>query len=295
MLRLVPYGKTRAVRRSFPVCWTAMVCLLFIPQPTRAETTVWPLGDSITYGEGVGGGYRERLLTRLTADQFGGPGGFQFVGTTTINPSPVLTAASQAHHEGHRGYRIDEISSNLNGSDNSTIYDDTNHGGYWLTGGPGGTLIPSTDNILLLIGTNDFLQNRDLAHAPDRLSALVAKITTLRPDANLLVSNIPPLTTSIYGSHDVTGYNAAIPGIVQSFSSAGKHVYFVDQYSNFFDSGGMLRYLQSDGTHPNLDGYNAMGDTWAQALAAVPEPGMSLMVAAATGLLLSRRRKGALI
>lgn len=282
--------------RCRSVLFLAVVVASLISWPSRAQTTIWPLGDSITYGEGRGGGYRERLFLDLSAAQFGGPSGFQFVGTCVINPSPILTAASQVRHEGHRGYRIDEIGTNLNGSDNSTIYDDTNHGGFWLTGGPGGTLVPSTDDILLMIGTNDFIQNRDLAHAPDRLSALIGKITTLRPNANLFVSNITPLTTSIYGSKDVTGYNAAIPGIVDSFAGAGKHVYFVDQYSNFFDSGGTLRYMQGDGTHPNADGYNAMGDTWARALqAAVPEPDVApLVVAAATGLSLRRGRRRAI-
>jgi hypothetical protein len=258
--------------------------LLVLPRPASAETTLWPLGDSITYGETVQGGYRDRHYQNLTAAGFGGAAGFRFVGTTTINPSPLLTATSQARHEGHRGYRIDEISSNLNGSDNSTVYDDTNHGGYWLTGGPGGTLIPSTDVILLLIGTNDFIQNRDLPKAGNRLDALVGKITMLRPNANLLVSNIPPLTTSIYGAHDVTGYNASIPGIVNKYAALGRHVSFVDQYSNFFDTGGNLRYLQSDGTHPNAAGSNAMADTWARALQNIPEPGALTLTTAILGL-----------
>jgi len=271
----------------------AVLALLMAASAADAQTTIWPLGDSITYGETMpgGGGYRERLYVRLAASQYGGPAGFRLVGTCVINPSATLTAAGQEHHEGHRGYRIDQISTNLNGSDNTTVYDDTNHGGYWLTGGPGGTIVPSTDNILLMIGTNDFLQNRDLANADDRLSALVGKLTTLRPNANVFVSNITPLTTSIYGSKDVTGYNAAIPGIVKSYSDAGKHVYFVDQYSNFFDGSGNLRYMQADGTHPNADGYNAMGETWARALESVPEPGAGLVMVGVWGILSGRPRR----
>ncbi|HEY7115449.1 MAG TPA: SGNH/GDSL hydrolase family protein [Tepidisphaeraceae bacterium] len=257
----------------------AVIAVMIAACGSQAQTTLWPLGDSITYGEGVPGGYRDPLFVRLGVDRFGGTNGFRFVGTCVINPSPTLTAAAQTRHEGHRGYRIDQISTNLDGSDNSTVYDDTNHGGYWLTGGPGGTLVPSTDVILLMIGTNDFLQNRDLAHATDRLAALVGKLTTLRPTANVLVANIPPLSTSIYGSHDVSAFNESIPGVVKTYADAGKHVWFVDQYSNFFDSGGDLRYLQGDGTHPDADGYRAMADTWGQALQALPEPNMPMLAA----------------
>ena len=145
-----------------------------------------------------------------------------------------------------------------------------------------------------MIGTNDFIQNRDLPNASNRLDALVGKITTLRPNASVIVSNIPPLTTSIYGAHDVTTYNASIPGIVSRYTALGRHVAFVDQYSNFFDTGGNLRFLQSDGTHPNAAGYNAMADTWAQAIATVPEPIAVAPAGVALALCSRRHRRRAL-
>ena len=57
--------------RCRSVLFLAVVVASLISWPSRAQTTIWPLGDSITYGEGRGGGYRERLFLDLSAAQFG--------------------------------------------------------------------------------------------------------------------------------------------------------------------------------------------------------------------------------
>ena len=63
---------------------------------------IMPLGDSITRGNDVLGGYRAPLNTLLTnwLDTF------TFVGSQTDYTTPALTAAGQTHHEGHGGYTI---------------------------------------------------------------------------------------------------------------------------------------------------------------------------------------------
>src|SRR5689334_17727296 len=63
----------------------------------QADITIMPLGDSITHGYTVAGGYRTRLYSDLNNAGFS----FTLVGSSTDNPTSVLSQAGQAHHEGH--------------------------------------------------------------------------------------------------------------------------------------------------------------------------------------------------
>ncbi|WP_460494999.1 GDSL-type esterase/lipase family protein [Dactylosporangium cerinum] len=47
--------------------------------------------------------------------------------------------------------------------------------------------------VLLHIGTNDVIQNFDLAGAPGRLSGLIDRITSAAPGADVFVASITPL------------------------------------------------------------------------------------------------------
>ena len=87
--------------------------------------TIMPLGDSITRGTGVLGGYRTELYNKLTK----AGSHFTFVGSTADNASATLTSAGQIHHEGHGSIRINQIEANL---DANTHYQDGI--GYWLAG-----------------------------------------------------------------------------------------------------------------------------------------------------------------
>src|SRR3954452_8961305 len=146
---------------------------------------VMPLGDSITDGVTVPGGYRIGLWQRFVKH------GYQvdFVGSLSNGPSTL----GDHDHEGHSGWRIDQIDGSITG---------------WLR-----TYAPHT--VLLHIGTNDVIQNHDLANAPARLSALVDHITASAPAAEVFVATIIPLANSGQEAN-VRTFNAAIPGIVQS-------------------------------------------------------------------------------
>src|SRR5690242_9750860 len=94
----------------------ALGILLVWEAAADADLTIMPLGGSVTWGGAPGfdivpGGYRTRLYTDLQNAGYS----FIFVGTSTDNPSPVLTAAGQTHHEGHPSYNLDQIASNLDG------------------------------------------------------------------------------------------------------------------------------------------------------------------------------------
>ncbi|NUR26080.1 MAG: GDSL family lipase [Catenulispora sp.] len=193
---------------------------------------VMPLGDSITDGITVSGAYRTGLWQRFVA------GGYKvdFVGSLYGGPA----AQGDHDHEGHSGWRIDQIDANITG---------------WL-----GSYQPHT--VLLHIGTNDVLQNHDVANAPARLSALIDHITASVPGAEVFVAQIIPLANSGQNAQ-VRTYNAAIPGIVSSKVSAGKHVHLVDMYD------ALTTADLADGVHPTAGGYDKMAATWYSALLSV--------------------------
>ncbi|GIG91274.1 GDSL-type esterase/lipase family protein [Plantactinospora endophytica] len=198
-----------------------------------AAVRVLPLGDSITDGFNVPGGYRIDLWQKVVA------GGYtvDFVGSQTNGPASL----GDRNHEGHSGWRIDQIDANIVN---------------WLN-----TFQPRT--ILLHIGTNDIFQNRDLPNAPNRLAALIDRITTTAPDAKLFVATIVPAGSASTDAQ-VRSFNAAIPQIVQTRANAGRQVYLVNMYN------ALTAADLADGVHPNATGYSKMATTWYNALLAVP-------------------------
>jgi lysophospholipase L1-like esterase len=203
----------------------------------RAESNggvrVMPLGDSITEGTQVPGGYRIGLWQRLAA------GGYRidFVGTQYNGPASL----GDHDHEGHPGWRIDQIDANIGG---------------WLSSA-------SPRTVLLHIGTNDVLQNYNLAGAPGRLSTLIDHITAGAPSADVFVATIIPLASASQEAA-VRTFNAAVPGIVQSKVNAGKHVHLVDMHSV------LTAADLTDGIHPTAAGYDKMATAWYAALRSVP-------------------------
>lgn len=214
---------------------------------------VMPLGDSITEGIQVPGGYRIGLWQRLAT------GGYRvdLVGTQFNGPA----ALGDHDHEGHPGWRIDQIDANIGG---------------WLQN-------TSPRTVLLHIGTNDVLQNYNLSGAPGRLSGLLDRITAAVPSADVFVATIIPLSNAGQENAART-FNAAIPGIVQSKVNAGRRVHLVDMHS------ALTTADLIDGVHPTATGYDKMAATWYAALRAVPgsigtstTPASSALVSAASG------------
>jgi lysophospholipase L1-like esterase len=207
---------------------------LLTPTAASAETNggvrVMPLGDSITDGFNVPGGYRISLWQQLAA------GGYtvDFTGSGFNGPA----ALGDHDHEGHSGWRIDQLDANI-----VTWLRNTN---------------PHT--VLLHIGTNDLNQNFDIANAPARLSALIDKILANAPGVELFVAQITPETNPALEAR-VQAYNAAIPAIV---AGKGARVHLVDLHSPLTTAD------LADGVHPNTNGYNKMANVWYAALRSVP-------------------------
>lgn len=230
---------------------------------------IMPLGDSITMGWPVAGGYREPLYNHLHAAGYA----FSLVGSSTENPTTTLADAGQVHHEGHGGY---VIRGNLNpplvvdGMTRPGLHENL---GAWI--GPGKA---APDVILLMVGTNDIYCDYQRATAPDRLAALVDHIYEYRPDVSLFVASITPMRDPVKDAC-AQAYNAAIPGIVAAQRKLGRDVRFVDMHGAV-----AVNDLDADGLHLAASGCDKMADAWAGAIiAAVPEPDTSAL--AITGVL----------
>jgi lysophospholipase L1-like esterase len=197
---------------------------------SNGGTRVMPLGDSITEGTQVPGGYRIGLWQRMAAAGYR----VDLVGSQFNGPA----ALGDHDHEGHPGWRIDQIDADVSG---------------WLR-----NTTPRT--VLLHLGTNDILQNYDVAGAPGRLSALLDHIKAAAPAADVFVATLIPLANSGQESAART-FNAALPGIV---SGKGSRFHLVDMHS------ALTAADLIDGVHPTAGGYDKMAATWYAALRSVP-------------------------
>ncbi|MFC4591192.1 ricin-type beta-trefoil lectin domain protein [Sphaerisporangium corydalis] len=157
---------------------------------------VMPLGDSITDGLTVPGGYRINLWQKMVADGRR----VDFVGSLFNGPSGL----GDHDHEGHSGWRIDQVDANIVN---------------WSR-----TYTPRT--VLLHIGTNDMYQNP--SGAAGRLGTLLDRIFSTAPDTYVFVATIIPLNGA---DATVRAFNASIPGLVQTRAAAGRRIFLVDMYS----------------------------------------------------------------
>ena len=259
---------------------------------TRPAIDIYPLGDSITLGVSnlypprgyFPGGYRGRLDQLLISE--GVP--HRFVGTSTMNPSEELASHGQTHHDGHGGYRIDQISTDLNGL--AHLWSD--NGGHWLTGVRGRAPI-YPEVVIIHLGTNDIFRWYDPGvHYPtpsgyvnysdpsqrtrfvndmvNRLSKLVDKIVTLRPAARIVLSSIVPM--ELHNFLPVTDeYAGGVAWLAARERHRHRHVVYADVYHHFVkDVRGRPVPIQGlvspPGIHPTPAGYSVMASVYLQAI-----------------------------
>ena len=218
------------------------------PCPTDGTACkIMPFGDSITdgYNSDTPGGYRVELF-RL-AHSAGK--NITFVGSGWNGPDSVDGAPFPHNHEGHSGWTIAPA------------------------GGRSGisTLVASVmpkytpDIVLLMIGTNDAIDNYQMADAPTRLKALIDSIYAQLPNVLIVVAQpIPSRGEASKGddtalSDRIKTFNATIPGVVKAQADAGKHILLVDMFTPFNPN---KTSLIEDQWHPNLAGYVLLGTQW---------------------------------
>ena len=226
----------------------ALTLGLLVPAGTSAEEQklrIMPLGDSITDGFTVVGGYRIPLWYMLQEKgivdgmDFVGPNGWYIDGVVDYN------------HAGYSGYTIADCP----GRQGIYNFIDT-----LMTDYP-------ADVVMLQIGTNDIISSYDLDHAGERLELLVDSILTYIPEGGLLyVSTIPYMDadvttyTDAYTAEEmdaaVDAYNDKVKALVAKKQSEGKPVAQADVNSV------LTKADLSDGVHPSEDGYKKMAAYW---------------------------------
>ncbi|MEI7908428.1 MAG: family 43 glycosylhydrolase [Verrucomicrobiota bacterium] len=206
--------------------------------PTAPVLRIMPLGDSITEGNAIAGGYRAPLQQLLANAGYN----VDFVGTLTNNPGPLL----DMDHEGHPGYRIDQIDSGVAG---------------WAA------TVADPDVILLLIGTNDYGQDYNTSTAINRLDTLITDMVSLRPKARIVVANLIQRTDNATADAAILStFNPNIPTIVNNHIALGHKVSFLDMRSGLGPSDLI------DGLHFNQAGADKMAAKWFQAIGALISP-----------------------
>jgi lysophospholipase L1-like esterase len=222
--------------RTSEVCRFAVIALFaFAGLSASAQTStnlrIMPLGDSITagYRSTTNNGYRQDLVTALSSQV----GTIDMVGT--LNDGPM----GDPDHEGHSGYRIDQIASLTNAALNSY----------------------KPNVVLLMAGINDLGQGYEVSTAPNRLASLIDQILAAEPDATVLVAKLIVNATASVEAEVVT-FNDALPAIVNSRASAGEHVYLVD-------TSAITTSDLEDGLHPNDTGYQLLANAWDGAIETV--------------------------
>lgn len=204
-----------------------------------------PLGDSITDGFNVPGGYRIELFRVAHA----AGKSLTFVGSGANGPTMVNNVAFPRNHEGHSGFTIDRSTGR--------------EGILPLVDGAMSTHRPHI--VTLMIGTNDVNLNVDLANAPQRLGTLLDRIHTADPNVLLVVAQIVPSQTESLNVR-VRSYNQAIPGLVQTRAMAGRHIVLVDMYTAFTSNPSFATALLADNLHPNTAGHTRLAQTWYAAI-----------------------------
>ena len=249
-----------------PLLCIAAICILLIGAShlyaVEPPVTIMPLGDSITDGDssnGVEGGYRNRLYNLLAAAGYN----VDFVGTMSDPNNPALP---DPDHQGMSGWRVDELIDGRIADPAAGNIDE------WLS------VEADPDVVLVLIGTNDFLQDlyelrtESVSGVLAELDILIAKIATTRPYAKIIVSNLIP-TAAFYGGQTAeateatqVAFNNGIPALVAQHVALGRQVSWLDMHSELTTSD------LYDTVHPTPGGYDKMADAWEASLTSVISP-----------------------
>ena len=192
------------------------------------------LGDSLTEGADIPGGYRAPLFDILSHDL-----GLwvDFVGSRTTRPAD---GQLDIDHEGTGGIRASTVESNI-----ATI----------AANNP-------ADFALVMLGTNDVLQtsNPD-ATVPGDLLSIIQELHFANTSIEILLGELPP-TDRDGGATEIPAVNALLPGVIADATNVGIDASLVD-FSNIT----LADYY--DGLHPDEDGVVKFAQNWLAGLQAV--------------------------
>jgi len=218
----------------------SVVVSLALTSPVVAQSRVMPLGDSITEAETGFSSYRYWLWNELLDDGYD----VDMVGSMSgVYNGPPLNPDFDQDHEGHWGWRADEILGQL---------------AVWAAA-------TQPEVVLLHLGHNDLWQGQGVASTIADLSAIIDVLRTENPTVTVLFAQVIPSTVS--GLSEIPGLNTEIATLAASLTTPGSPVVVVDQWTGFDPVTDTY-----DGVHPNALGEQKMAARWLTGLAGVLEP-----------------------
>lgn len=224
--------RLRSLSPMRPWMMVALSVLAAAQADSRADPVrIMPLGDSITEARDGYAAYRYWLWKDLEAAGHS----VDFVGSRfgVYNGSPPYTDYDQ-DHEGHWGWRADEILANI---------------GAW-------SAAYTADIVLIHLGHNDLWQNQSVAGTIGELGAIIDTIRVANPNATFLLAQIIS-STATYWLDSIPALNAGIPALAESKHRDESPVLVVDQHTGFDPWNDTY-----DGVHPNESGERKIAAKW---------------------------------
>ena len=206
-------------------------------QSSRSNATVkiMPLGDSITESLSPHNSYRYHLWHLLLNKDYR----IDFVGSLHgVGGGPPANPDFDIDHEGHAGWRADEILANIQ---------------MWATQA-------APDVVLLHIGTNDLCQRQSVASTVTDIGHIIDVLRTVNPRIQILLAQLIGQASS--SNCGIPALNAQLPGLAADKTHPKSPIVLVDQFTGFDPA-----TMTYDGEHPNDIGDSRMADRWFEKLA----------------------------
>lgn len=202
-------------------------------------TTIWALGDSLTYGVSwpadTPGGWRALVAEALPA--------LDWLGSSIENPAP---GRDDLRHDGHPGWRLDEIAALVTGETAPDIV--------VVQGGSNDVIQRWAPGRPFHQRYDEFDDDERSAFAADALARYDALLSAVAATgARVVTWTVPPIGPggALYGSPSVSDLNAAIPAV------AARHQASVADVNTALAPDGRVTpgNLGGDGVHPTPNGY----------------------------------------
>ncbi len=226
------------------------------PIQPRSPMHILPLGDSITQAFGNNRSYRYYLWVKLINAGIN----FKFIGSMHSNfgGNPIWPPY-RGHffdntHEGHAGWRTDQILDGFTGHDSERLMT-------WLQG-------YTPDVVLLHLGTNDAYQDKDNSSTENNLKQIIFELRIRNPNVIILLAKLIP-TGFPRVNPLIDALNVAIDDIAREMDTPASPVIVVDQHAGFDPKTDTY-----DGIHPNKLGEKKMAKKWFQAIKALIDRGL---------------------
>jgi lysophospholipase L1-like esterase len=208
--------------------------------PAPAPVKILPLGDSITQGREFSQSYRYPLWKKLVDSDIE----FDFVGSLTENFTgtpdfPDYKGLSfDRDHEGHWGFRVDQILSSVL---------------------PGSLIDYDVDLALIHLGTNDVIQGQTTFSTINELEQIITLLRDKNSAVKILLAEPIPTTASFTQYNDaINELGSEIRKLVPRLSTLQSKIVLVDQASGI----NVSQDIQGDGLHPTAAGEEKIAQKW---------------------------------